>query len=110
MKLWDINVNYMKFMGRTLLRSLHKKLLDFFANYCFSPKVCSCRCVNSGKKVLEMEDWAEHVRKWENKLAEIDQKIEEANQNGMNGRKMYQAERDNVSGLLGNAQDLVRGR
>jgi len=57
-----------------------------------------------------MEDWNEHVRKWEDELVKIDQKIEEANRSGMNGRKMYQAEKDNVSGLLGNAQDLVRGR
>ena len=55
-------------------------------------------------------DYNEDVRRWENELVEIDRKIQEANDGGLNGRKIFQAQRDNVSGLLGNARDLVRGR
>lgn len=63
-----------------------------------------------GKLGDKMEDWSEHVRRWEGELVKIDQKIQEANDSGMNGRKIYGRERENILSSLGNAQDLVRGR
>lgn len=56
-----------------------------------------------------MSDWSEHVRLWEERLREVDNKIADANSRGMDGRRIFGQERDNILSQLGNAKDLARG-